>query len=42
MDDNRLPKKIVNYEPEGERNIRRPQMRWPDDFRDKETGQDAL
>ena len=28
MDDNRLPKNILNYKPEGRRNIGRPQMRW--------------
>ena len=28
MDVNRLPKKILNYKPEGRRNIGRPQTRW--------------
>ena len=36
MDDNRLPIKILNYKPEGRRNIGRPQTRWGDDFRRKE------
>ena len=34
MDDNRLPKEILNYKPEGRRNIGRPQTRWEDDFRE--------
>ena len=41
MDDNRLPKKILNYKPEGRTNIRRPLMRWEDDFREEGTGQGA-
>ena len=41
MDNNRLPNKILNYKPEGRRNIGRPQMRWEDDFRDEGTGQGA-
>ena len=32
MDDNRLPKKILNHKPEGRRNIGRPLTRWEDDF----------
>ena len=32
MDDNRLPKKILNYKPGGRRYIGRPQTRWEDDF----------
>ena len=39
MDDNRLPKKILNYKPEGRRNIIRPKTRWEDDFREEGTGQ---
>ena len=35
MDDNRLPKTILNYKPEGRRNIGRPQTRWEDDFREE-------
>ena len=35
MDDNILHKKL-NYKPEGRRNIRRPLMRWEDDFRKEE------
>ena len=30
--DKRLLKKILNYKPEGRRNIGRPQTRWEDDF----------
>ena len=41
MDDNRLPKIIFNYKPEGRRNIGRPQTRWEDDFREEGTGQGA-
>ena len=41
MDDNRLPKKTLNYKPDGRRNIERPQMRWEDDFREEGTGQVA-
>ena len=41
MDDNKLPKKIVNYKPEGRKNIGRPLMRWDDDFRGEGTGQGA-
>ena len=38
MDDYRLPKKNLNYKPEGRRNIGRPQTRWEDDFREEGTG----
>ena len=38
MDDNRLPTNILNYKPEGRRNIGRPQMRWGDDFREEGNG----
>ena len=41
MDDNRLPKKILNYKVEGRRNIGRPQTRWKDDFWEEGTGQGA-
>ena len=41
MDDNRLPKKILNYKPKERRNIGRPQTRWEDDFREEGTGQGA-
>ena len=41
MDDNRLPKKILIYEPEGRINIGRLQTRWEDDFREEVTGQGA-
>jgi hypothetical protein len=41
MDDNRLPKKMFNYKPEGRRNIGRPQTRWEDDFWEEGTGQGA-
>jgi hypothetical protein len=41
MDDNRLPKKILNYKPEGRRNIGKPLTRWEDDFREEVTGQGA-
>ena len=40
MDENRLPK-ILNYRPEGRRNIGRPLTRWEDDFRGEGTGQGA-
>ena len=36
MDDNRLPKKNLNYKPERRRNIGRPQTRWEDDFREEQ------
>ena len=35
------PKKILNYKPEGRRNIEIPQTRWEDDFQEEETGQGA-
>ena len=41
MDDNRLPKKNLNYKPEGRRNIGRPLTRWEDDFWEEGTGQEA-
>ena len=41
MDDNRLPKKMLNYKPEGRSNIGRPQTRWEDDFLEEGTGQGA-
>jgi hypothetical protein len=41
MDDNGLPEKILNYKPEGRRNIGRPQTRWGDYFRKEVTGQGA-
>ena len=41
VDDNRLPKKKINYKPEGRRNIGRPQTRWEDDFREEGTGEGA-
>ena len=37
--DNRLRKIILNYKPEGRRNIGRPLTRWKDDFREEGTGQ---
>ena len=40
-DDNRLPKKMLNYKPEGRRNIGRPQTRYGDDFREQETDRGA-
>ena len=39
MDDNRLPKNILNYKPKGRRNIRRNLTRWDDDFREEGPGQ---
>ena len=39
MDANRLPKNILNYKPEGRRNIVRPQTRWEDDFQADGIGQ---
>ena len=39
--DDKLPKKKLNYKPEGRRNIGRPQRRWRDDFREEGTGQGA-
>ena len=41
MDDNSLPKNILNYKLEGRRNIGRPQTGWGDDFREEGTGQGA-
>ena len=41
MDDNRLPKRSLNYKPGGRRNIGRLQTRWKDDFREEETDQGA-
>ena len=41
MDDNRLPQKILNYKPEGRRNLERPLTRWEDVFREEGTGQGA-
>ena len=38
MDDYRLPKTILNYKPEGRRNIGRPLTRWEDDFWEEGTG----
>ena len=38
MDDNRLPKKKLDYKSEGRRNIGRPQTRWGHDFRVEGTG----
>ena len=31
-------KKILNYKPKVRRNIRRPQTRWEEDFREERTG----
>jgi hypothetical protein len=42
MDDNRLPKKNLNYKPEGRRNIGRSLTRWEDDFREEGKGQGAF
>ena len=39
MDDNRLPKNILNYKPEERRNIGGPQTRWEDYFSEGRTGQ---
>jgi hypothetical protein len=33
---------ILNYKPEGGRNIGKQQSRWEDDFREEGTGQGAL
>ena len=41
MDDNRLPKKIINYKTEERRYIGRPQTRWEGDFREEGTDQGA-
>ena len=41
MDDNRLPKEILNYKPDGRRNIGRPLTRCEDDFQEEGTGQGA-
>ena len=40
MYDNRLPKKNLNYKPEGRRTIG-PHTRWEDDFPEEGTGQGA-
>ena len=42
MDDNRLPKKNLNDQPKGRRNIGRPETRWKDDFWEEGTCQGAL
>ena len=39
MDETRLSKKVLNYKPEGRRNIGRPQARWEDNFREEGTSQ---
>ena len=41
MDDNRLPRKNLNYKPEGRRNIGRQQTRCEDDFREEGKCQEA-
>ena len=41
MDDTRQLTNILNYKPEGRRNIGRPQTRWGDDFQEKGTGKGA-
>ena len=41
MDDNRLPKKKLNYKPERARNTGIPQTRWDDDLQEEGTGQCA-
>ena len=33
---------MLNYQPEGRRNIGRPQKRWEDDFREEGTGQKKI
>ena len=38
MDDNILPKTVLNYKLEGRRNIGRPLTRWEDDFWEEGTG----
>jgi hypothetical protein len=40
-DDNRLPKKILNYKPKERRSIGRPLTRWEDDFWEEGTGKGA-
>ena len=40
--DNRLPKQILNYNPEGRRNLGRSLTRWEDDFQEEGTDQGAL
>ena len=42
MDDNRLPKNILNCKPEGRRNMERPPTRWEDYFWEEEKGQRGL
>jgi hypothetical protein len=41
MNDNIIPKTILNCKPEGRRNIERPQARWEDDFWEEGIGQGA-
>jgi hypothetical protein len=41
MDDNRVPKKTLNYKPEGRRYIGRSLTRWEDNFQKEGTGQGA-
>ena len=42
MNDNRLPKKKLNYKPDGRRNIERPRTTWEDDLWEEGTGQGTL
>ena len=41
MDDNNENNKILQYKPEGRRNMGRPLTRWVDDFREEGKGQGA-
>lgn len=41
MNEDRFPKKILNYRPEGRRNVGRPRNRWEDTFQEEGTGHQA-
>jgi hypothetical protein len=38
MEDGRIPKKILTYNPKGRRDIGRPQLRWEDQYTLQEDG----
>jgi hypothetical protein len=38
MEDGRIPKKILTYNPNGRRHIGRPQLRWKDQYTLQEDG----
>jgi len=38
MDTNRIPKRVLQYEPKGQRNIGRPRKRWRDQLHLEDQG----